>query len=96
MYTRDGIETWRDFLAASAVVRPSLGISPSAWEAAVAAMGEEEAMVSLAAILQRAAMIKSPGGYLRNLTEKARAGKFSAWPMVMALWRVSRGVTKRE
>jgi replication initiation protein RepC len=59
-------------------------------------MGEEEAAIVIAAILQRASMINSPGGYLRNLTEKARAGKFSAWPMVMALWRVSQGVRKRE
>jgi replication initiation protein RepC len=46
--------------------------------------------------VQRSAMIKSPGGYLRNLTEKARAGKFSAWPMLMALWRLQQGYTKRE
>ena len=32
-------------------------------------MGAEEACVALAAIVQRSAMIKSPGGYLRNLTE---------------------------
>jgi len=68
-------------------VRGASGISPSAWAEAVDTMGAEEACVALAAIVQRSAMIKSPGGYLRNLTEKARAGKFSAWPMLMALWR---------
>lgn len=57
---------------------------------------EEEASVVIAAILQRGAMINSAGGYLRNLTAKAKEGKFSAWPMVMALWRVSQGLTKRE
>src|SRR3954447_11194696 len=51
---------------------------------------------ALAAIVQRSAMIKSPGGYLRNLTGKARAGKFSAWPMLMALWRLQQGYTKQE
>jgi replication initiation protein RepC len=96
MYARHGIATWRDLFATAAVVRPVLGISPSAWEAAVAAMGEEEAAVALAAILQRAPMIKSPGGYLRNLTEKAAEGRFSAWPMLMALWRVSQGLSRRE
>jgi len=95
-YARHGMTRWRDFLAAAAIVRPSLGISPSAWAAAVEAMGEEEAAIVIAAILQRAPMINSPGGYLRNLTEKAKAGKFSAWPMVMALWRVSQGLKKRE
>ena len=29
--------------------------------------------------------IRSPGGYLRSLSEKARAGKFSVWPMLEAL-----------
>jgi hypothetical protein len=33
-------------------------------------------------------MIKSLGGDLRKLTEKARAGNVSAWPMLMALWRL--------
>jgi replication initiation protein RepC len=39
-------------------------------------------------------MIQSPGGYLRNLTEKARAGKFSTWPMLTALWRLQHGQNK--
>lgn len=91
MYARHGIVRWRDFLATADLVRSALGISPSAWAAAVEAMGEEEAAVTVAAILQRASMIKSPGGYLRDLTEKASAGRFSAWPMVLALHRVSRG-----
>jgi replication initiation protein RepC len=39
------------------------------------------------AILQRAEAIKSPGGYLRALTEKARAGQFSLGPVLMALLR---------
>lgn len=96
MYARHGITKWRDFLAVAGVVRPMLGISPTAWAAATEAMGEEEAAIVIAAILQRSTMINSPGGYLRNLTEKAKAGKFSAWPMVMALWRVSHGPKKRE
>ena len=96
MYARHGITRWRDFLGTAGLVRSTLGISPSAYAAAVEAMGEEEAAIVVAAILQRASMITSPGGYLRNLTEKAREGKFSAWPMVMALWRVSQGLKKRE
>jgi hypothetical protein len=60
---------------------------PSAWEEAVEAMGEADAAVTIAAILQRSAEIKSPGGYLRGLTSKARAGNFSIGPLVMALLR---------
>ena len=49
-------------------------------------MGPENAAITVAAILQRAERI-SGGGYLRNLAERARAGKFTVWPMVMALLR---------
>ena len=84
-YAKTGISNWRDFLATVAVVRPMLGISPSAWEEAQAVMGEVQAAVVVAAILQRGAAIASAGGYFRGLTEKARAGQFSPGPMLMAL-----------
>ena len=64
-----------------------LGISPSAWQEACEAMGEMQAAITLAAILQRSDQINSAGGYLRRLTDKAREGQFSTWPMVMALLR---------
>jgi replication initiation protein RepC len=96
LYARHGIASWRDFVSVAGVVRGAFGVSPSAWAEAVEAMGEDEACVALAAIVQRSAMIKSPGGYLRNLTEKASAGKFSAWPMLMALWRLQQGYARRE
>lgn len=64
-----------------------LGISGSGWREALAALGEQQAAITLAAIYQRADQINSPGGYLRSLTERARQGKFSPWPMIMALLR---------
>ena len=79
------IRSWRDFLAAAEVARPFLGVSPSAWQEACDVLGERDAAIVLAAILQRGDHINSPGGYLRSLTDKARAGKFSVWPMIMAL-----------
>lgn len=81
------IRHWRDFLAAAETVRPMLGISPSAWRDAVDVLGDQQAAITLAAIYQRAEQINNAGGYLRSLTERARAGKFSTWPMVMALLR---------
>jgi len=84
-YAKGGISNWRDFLAAAAGVRPMLGISPSAWEEAQMVLGEAEAAVVLAYILQRGAAIHSAGGYLRELTRKAEAGQFSLGPMLMAL-----------
>ena len=81
------IRHWSDFLAAVEVARPMLGVSPSAWREACDAMGEVQAAITLAAILQRSDQINSAGGYLRSLTDKARDGQFSTWPMVMALLR---------
>jgi replication initiation protein RepC len=83
-YAKGGISNWRDLLATAAVVRSMLGISPSAWEEAQAVMGDMQAAVVVACILQRGAAIRSAGGYLRGLTEKARAGKFSLGPILMS------------
>lgn len=91
-YSRGGISNWRDLAAAVAVVRPMLGISPSAWFEAQSALGEIEAAVVVAGILQRGEAINSAGGYLRGLTRKAEAGEFSLGPMLMALI----GSRKRE
>lgn len=84
-YARQGISNWRDFMATAAVVRSMLGVSPSAWEEAQSVMGEVQAAVVVAAILQRGDAISSAGGYLRGLTRKAEAGAFSLGPMLMAL-----------
>jgi len=84
-YAKGGIANWRDFMATVAVVRPMLGISPSAWEDAKTVLGEVQAAVVVAAILQRGSAINSAGGYIRGLTRKAEAGEFSLGPMLMAL-----------
>ncbi|MBP0440398.1 plasmid replication protein RepC [Tianweitania sediminis] len=85
-FSRSGpIRMWRDLAAAADVARPTMGISPSAWQEAVEVMGPDKAAVTVAAILQRADQINSKGGYLRTLTERARNDQFSVWPMVMAL-----------
>lgn len=94
-YARGGISNWRDFMATVGVVRPMLGISPSAWEEAQAAMGEVQAAVVVAAILQRGTAINSAGGYIRDLTRKAQAGAFSTGPMLMALIGKRKGEKKR-
>ena len=56
-YAKGGISNWRDFLATPAVVRPMLGISPSAWEAARSVLGEIRAAIVVAAILQKGARV---------------------------------------
>ncbi|MFM9974642.1 MAG: plasmid replication protein RepC [Beijerinckiaceae bacterium] len=103
------IRNWPDFIDSVRLVRPMLGISPDAWREAIAVLGETEAAVVVATILQRSehsseaktvpgtvagaavtsvngsSAIKSAGGYLRALTQKARAGEFALGPTLMAL-----------
>lgn len=87
-YTDGKIRHWHELVRAADLVRPMMGISPSAWDEARRAMGPEEAAVVVAAMLERFGDIRSPGGYLRHLSGKAAAGAFSSGgPMVMALMR---------
>lgn len=86
-YAKGNLQSWRDLIAVAAFVRPMLGISPDAWAEACLHMGDANAAVTVACILQRSAEILRPGGYLRALTDKAATGGFSPGPMVMALLR---------
>ncbi|MFC3119456.1 plasmid replication protein RepC [Jhaorihella thermophila] len=86
-YAEGSVRHWHDLVRAADLVRPMMGISPSAWDEAKLEMGPEEAAVVLAAMLERFSEIRSHGGYLRHLTAKAAQGEFSCGPMVMALMR---------
>jgi replication initiation protein RepC len=95
-YAKGGINNWHDLATTAALVRSALGVSPDAWARALEAMGEHDASIVIAAILQRGDEIKSAGGYLRVLTAKARAGEFSLGPVLMALLRGKAAKTARE
>jgi len=97
-YAKEGINNWRDLAKTAALVRSALGVSPDAWAQALEAMGEHDASIVIAAILQRGDEIKSAGGYLRVLTAKARAGEFSLGPLLMALLRgrAAKGARERK
>ena len=49
----------------------------------------------MAGILEKAGHINSAGGYLRDLTARAKRGEFSLGPMIMALLR-SGGETQKR
>ncbi|WP_420963522.1 plasmid replication protein RepC [Brucella sp. IR073] len=83
-YAPHGIGNWRDLAAIAAQVKNYLGISAPVYHEAVQALGTENTAATIACMLQRASQIASPGGYLRILTRKARAGEFSVGPMLMA------------
>lgn len=82
------IKNWCDLIDVAAFVRSMLGISSDAWELAKQAMGAVDAAITLAAILERASEIRSPGGYLRALTDRAQLGRYSVQPVLKALDRV--------
>lgn len=89
-YGPDGsVKSWRDLMTAAVTVRTMLGVSPSAYEEACETMGPENAATVIACILERAGNINSAGGYLRNLSSRARRGEFSLGPMVMSLARAN-------
>lgn len=92
------IRDWAGFLKTAALVRAMLGISPDAWRDAVETMGLVDASIVIAAILQKGDEVRFPGGYLRALTEKKRAGSFSTGPILMALirGRLGRGKSGQE
>lgn len=81
------IKTWRDLVVCMAYLRNMIGINGDTWNEACRFMGDEQAAVTCAGILQRIGSIQSPGGYLRSLTKKATQGAFSPAPMIMALLR---------
>jgi len=95
-FAKDGISCWRDLAATAALVRSALGISPHGWTQALEVLGEHDASIVVAAILQRGDDIKSAGGYLRALTAGARAGAFSIGPMLMTLLRGKAAKAARE
>ena len=106
---RGRVRSWPEFRETVALIRPMLGISPDAWADAKAVLGDSEAHIAVATILQRSEhasearrepgeasgsvvvtvngspAIRSAGGYLRALTEQARAGAFRLGPVLMAL-----------
>ena len=62
---------------AAAQLRPMAGISEDAWNVAQKVMGPGVAAAAIALIFDKHTdgEVKSPGGYLRGMVEKARAGE---------------------
>ena len=83
------ISSWRDLMSAAVVIRTMLGVSPTAYRDACVVMGQENTATVMACILERAGEIKSPGGYLRDLTHRALKREFALGPMLMALLRLN-------
>ena len=71
------MKDWNDVHRAAATPRPVVGISEDAWNVANKVLGPARAAASIALILDKSSEgeVKSPGGYLRGLIEKAQIGE---------------------
>lgn len=84
------VANWKDLMTAAIVVRTMLDVSADAYQDACAVLGYETTAAVMACILERADRINSPGGYLRDLTRRARQRGFSLAPMISALAQARR------
>ncbi|MCZ4088767.1 plasmid replication protein RepC [Sinorhizobium psoraleae] len=89
------IRSWPDLMTAAVTVRTMLRVDPSAYQDACQVLGPENAATLVACILERAEHITSAGGYLRDLTGRARRGVFSIGPMLMCLMRTNQGAGRK-
>lgn len=85
LYAPAPIRRWRELEGAAHLVRPMMGVSRDAWDEARGIMGDLQAAMVLAAILQGGERIRSPGGYLRKLTRQAARGRFRPGGMILSL-----------
>ena len=71
------LKDWNDVHRASGQLRSVAGISEDAWNVAQQTFGPEVAAAVIALIYDKHAIgeVVSPGGYLRGMVEKARAGE---------------------
>ena len=79
------LRSWSDLERISDKIATMLGIDQPVMIDAKRIMGREAAAITLLCMLEKASTIRSPGAYLRRLTQMARDGVFSLKPMVMAL-----------
>lgn len=86
-YAISNIRSWEDLISATHVARAALGVSPDIWRQFRETAGDVQAAAVIAAILQRREHISRPGGYLRALNDRLKAGSFSPKRMLMALAR---------
>jgi replication initiation protein RepC len=71
----------RDFTLAAIRRLPELGVNPSAWEEAAEAMGDEAATLAVLVIDANrdhpTAPVRKPGGLLRAMARRQRAGELN-------------------
>ncbi len=81
----DRVRGWRDLHDIALRIAPMMGIDHNVAIEAQERMGQPAATVAVLCILERMAEIRSPGAYLRRLTQLAEQGKFSVARMLGAV-----------
>ncbi len=76
---------WPSLLSLADRIGPMLGIDPPVLNEARRNMGADAAALAVICMLERSAVIRRPGAYLRRLSQKAAMGEFSITPMLNAL-----------
>jgi replication initiation protein RepC len=76
---------WPSLLSLADRIGPMLGIDPPVLNEARRNMGADAAALVVICMLERSAVIRRPGAYLRRLSQKAAQGEFSIAPMLNAL-----------
>ena len=76
-----------DLLETGDQIRQTIGISNDAWCGACQTFGRLVAalIVMMIATKHRAGLVENPGGYLREVTRRHRAGTFRLWSMIYGL-----------
>ncbi len=71
------VNNWNELHRSAGQLRPMIGISEPAWNIAQERLGPQLAAAAIALIYDKynAGEVASPGGYLRGMVEKARAGE---------------------
>src|SRR5512132_3724608 len=78
---------WADIIEAADGLRQQLGISRPAWIDACQAMGRYQAATAVAVIAAKRQTIRSPGGYLRGMIDRAQNGELH---LSNSLWGLAR------
>ncbi len=81
----EALRDWDDLQRAADKMAPMLGIDEPVYAQAKQRMGGLVAALSVLCILERCHSIRSPGAYLRSLSQRALLGRFSVVPMLRAL-----------
>lgn len=81
----DGIRSWQDLTRTASQLVPMMGIEQPVFHEAQRIMGSQTASTLVLCMLERLTEIRSPGAYLRRLSQRARAGQFSITPIIASI-----------